>query len=85
MRFKRIDNGHYLCTESAEEFMSTWRFGINFNVDLNDLEVLNKAKLTGIDYSKECAIEFAKARKIYGDYVYMYPVKWLKIMIPNVL
>jgi len=78
--YKRIDNGHYICEENGAEFMSTWRFEKNFQKSLNDILTARLAKKNSITHEKKCAIEFEKARKVYGDFVYMYPVDWLKTL-----
>jgi len=80
MNFSRIDNGHHIDDDSGVEYQSTWRFCKNHNVELNDLLVFSTAKSNGIPHYKSCPIEFEKAREIYGDFVYMYPVAWLKEM-----
>ncbi|WP_372932602.1 hypothetical protein [Shewanella putrefaciens] len=80
MTYKRIENGRYLCNESEVEFMSTWKFERTFHKKLDDVLTAQLAKQNSIPHEKKCAIEFEKARKIYGDYVYMYPVNWLKTL-----
>ncbi|WP_279451044.1 hypothetical protein [Aeromonas dhakensis] len=78
MNFSRIDNGHHIDIDSGVEYQSTWRFCKNYNIELNDMLVLSTAKRNGVSHYKLCPIEFEKAREIYGDFVYMYPVVWLK-------
>ena len=80
MSYKRIDNGHYMCIEDGVEYMSTWKFEKAFQKSLNDITTAQLAKTNSINHEKKCAIEFEKARKIYGDFVYMYPIEWLKTL-----
>ena len=80
MQYQRIDNGHYVCKESGIEFMSTWKFEKTYQKQLNDILTAQLAENNSIIYEKKCAIEFEKARKIYGDFVYMYPIDWLKTL-----
>lgn len=78
MGFSRIDNGHHIDVDSGIEYQSTWCFCKNNNIELNDLLVLSTAERSGVSHYKSCPIEFERARKIYGDFVYMYPVEWLE-------
>lgn len=77
LELKRIDNGHYQCVKTGTEFMSTWRYEKKFDRKLNDRKLSKLALDEGIVKEKNCPIEFEKARRIYGDFVYMYPVDWL--------
>lgn len=77
MSFTRISNGHHRHNETDVEYMSTWAFSHTHNIELDDREVLNNAKAQQVPHFKQCPIEFEKARQIYGDFVYMYPLEWL--------
>lgn len=74
----RIENGKYRCSQSEETFVSSWYFEKRHGVKLSDIEVLKAAQADGIQYDKKCHIEFESARKIWGEYVYMYPERWLE-------
>lgn len=78
MNFHRKDNGYYIDIETGIEYQSTWRFHKDYKVSLNDMSVLNMARNNRIPHHKQCRIEFEAERKIYGDFVYMYPLEWLK-------
>ncbi|WP_102385268.1 hypothetical protein BCU19_20960 [Vibrio cyclitrophicus] len=74
----RIENGKYRCSQSNQAFVSSWYFEKRHNVQLNDVDVLRAAQADGVQHDKKCHIEFESARKIWGEYVYMYPEKWLE-------
>lgn len=74
----RIENGKYRCSQSGEMFVSSWYFEKRHGVKLSDVDTLRAAQADGIQHDKKCRIEFESARKIWGEYVYMYPEKWLE-------
>ncbi|MEH8173476.1 MULTISPECIES: hypothetical protein [Aeromonas] len=74
----RIENGKYRCSQSGEMFVSSWYFEKRHGVKLNDVEALKAAQADGIQHDKKCRIEFESARRIWGEYVYMYPERWLE-------
>ncbi|WP_220719122.1 hypothetical protein [Agarivorans litoreus] len=76
--YERIENGKYRCVRTGELFVSSWFFGKAHQVKLNDVNVLVAAKADGVRHEKKCRIEFESAREIWGEYVYMYPQKWLE-------
>lgn len=77
MTFSRISNGHYRDTETGVEFQSTWRFGLDYHLALDDISVFLMAQEHAVPHYKKCHIEIESARRKYGDFVYMYPVEWL--------
>ncbi|WP_100916047.1 hypothetical protein [Pseudoalteromonas spongiae] len=80
MKYERIDNGHYICIDSGIEYMSTWKFEKTYHKSLDDILTAQFAKKDLIYFEKTCPIEFEGARKLYGDFVNMYPVEWLKTL-----
>lgn len=76
--YVRIENGKYRCASTDEMFVSSWFFGKKHNVKLNDVTVVRAAQTDGVRHEKKCRIEFESARQVWGDYVYMYPEKWLE-------
>ncbi len=74
----RIENGKYRCSQSGEMFVSSWYFEKLHGVKLSDVDTLRAAQADGIQHDKKCRIEFESARKIWGEYVYMYPERWLE-------
>jgi hypothetical protein len=74
----RIENGKYRCSQSGEMFVSSWYFEKRHGVDLNDVDVLRAAQADGVQHDKKCRIESESARRIWGEYVYMYPERWLE-------
>ncbi|RWS99948.1 hypothetical protein DN600_19435 [Aeromonas caviae] len=59
-------------------FVSSWYFEKRHGVDLNDVDVLRAAQADGVQHDKKCRIESESARRIWGEYVYMYPERWLE-------
>ncbi|MFA0565625.1 hypothetical protein AB4559_18130 [Vibrio sp. 10N.222.51.C8] len=76
--YLRIENGKYRCSHSGEIFVSSWYFEKLHGVKLSDVDVLRAAQTDGIQHDKRCRIEFESAKKIWGEFVYMYPEKWLE-------
>ena len=74
----RIENGKYRCSQSGEMFVSSWYFEKRHGVNLNDVDVLRAAQADGVQHDKKCRIESESARRIWGEYVYMYPERWLE-------
>lgn len=75
--YVRLNNGKYRCASTGEIFVSTWYFEKTYNVKLNDVDVYRFAQADNVRHEKKCKIEIESARKIWGDYVYMYPESWL--------
>ncbi|MEZ8782598.1 hypothetical protein AB6D77_08080 [Vibrio splendidus] len=81
--YVRLENGKYRCASTDDIFVSCWFFSKKHSVKLSDVDVLRAAQADSIRHEKKCRIEFESARQVWGDYVYMYPEKWLEHQSPR--